>query len=186
MLDSKPIAVLVALALTLSIAASGCGSPTPPAPASKPAAPEAAAHSDDHGHDHGDHGDHVHPATLAEGVEQLQKALATITTSLATGANDAADDAVHEVGHLLEDLEQLVDKQEWTAEVKETGRKALAELTECFDKLDQALHAAEGEGESALNVLGSVTERIGKAIVSLGELIKVDSTPDNPTAKEAP
>lgn len=186
MLESKHSTVSVALALTLSIAASGCGSPTPPAPVSKPAAPKAAAHSDDHDHDHGDHGDHVHPATLAEGVEQLQKALATITTSLAKGANDTADDAVHEVGHLLEDLEQMVEKQEWTAEVKETGRKAIADLTESFDKLDQALHAAEGEGESALNVLGSVTERIGKAIVSLGELIKVDSTPGSKTTKEVP
>jgi hypothetical protein len=181
MIRIPPSAVLVAL--TLSTIATGCGSPPPPAAAPKPGTTTKTNRADDHGHDHGDHD---HPATLAEGVEQLQKALATITSSLATGAKDAADDAVHDVGHLLEDLEQLVEKQEWTAEVKETGRKALAELTECFDKLDQALHAAEGEGESAVKVLGSVTERIGKAIVSLGELIKADSTSGTATNKEAP
>jgi hypothetical protein len=188
MIHTKTFAVVVAFAMTASMATIGCGSPTPTgaAPQAGPAGskPQASKpHADDHGHDHGDH---VHAATLAEGLEQLQKAMATITTSLATGAKDAADEAVHEVGHILEDLEQLVEKQEWTAEVKETGRRALAELTECFDKLDQSLHAAEGEGESALNVLGSVTERIGKAIVSLGSLIKADSTSGTTTSKEAP
>ncbi len=179
---TRTFAVVVACAMTASMAATGCGSQAPPAagPQAGPAA--GKPHAGDHAHDHGDH---VHAATLAEGLEQLQKALATITTSLATGAKDAADEAVHEVGHILEDLEQLVEKQEWTAELKETGRKALAELTECFDKLDQALHAAEGEGESALNVLGSVTERIGKAIVSLGGLIKGETPSDTTSTKEA-
>lgn len=181
MIPAKPASLVFAFALTLSMTATGCGSPTPPAGAPQPGAASTAAHSDDHGHDHGDH---VHPATLAEGVEQLQKALATITTSLATGAKDEADEAVHEVGHILEDLEKLVEKQTVTAELKETGRAALAELTDCFDKLDQALHAAEGEGESAVQVLGSVTERIGNAIVSLGALIKGEATPGESTTKE--
>jgi hypothetical protein len=181
MFHTTPATFVVALASTLIVTASGCGSPTPPAASPKPGPAVTHAHSDDHEHDHGDR---AHPATLAEGVEQLQKSLATITTSLATGAKDAADDAVHDVGHLLEDLEQLVEKQEWTAELKETGRTALAELTECFDKLDQALHAAEGEGESAVNVLGSVTERIGKAIVSLGALIKGEAASGDTTTKE--
>jgi hypothetical protein len=176
MVHAKPVSF--AFALTLSIMTTGCGSQaTPP----KPGPAASQAHSDDHGHDHGDH---VHPATLTEGVEQLQKALATITTSLATGAKDAADEAVHEVGHILEDLEPLVEQQEVTKELKEAGRTAIAELNECFDKLDQALHAAEGEGESAVKVLGSVTERIGKAIVSLGALIKGEAKPGDATTKE--
>jgi hypothetical protein len=72
-------------------------------------------------------------------------------------------------------METIVEKEAWAADVKELGRKSLAELNECFNKLDQALHAAEGEGESALNVLGTVTERIGKAIVSLGQLANGDA-----------
>jgi hypothetical protein len=182
MIHPRPVPLAFAFALSLAMSATGCGSPTtPPAGSPKPGPAADAAHSDDHGHDHGDH---VHPATLAEGVEQLQKALATITTSLATGAKDAADEAVHEVAHILEDLEGLVEKQDVTAELKETGRAAVGELNECFDKLDQALHAAEGEGESAVKVLGSVTERIGNAIVSLGALIKGEATPGDATTKE--
>jgi len=183
MIHTKGFAVLAALAMTATMSATGCGSPTPPANPPQAGPAPSKPHAADHGHDHGDH---AHAATLAEGLEQLQKALATITTSLATGAKGAADEAVHEVGHILIDLEELLEKQELTTEVKATGRKALAELTECFDKLDQALHAAEGEGESALNVLGSVTERIGKAIVSLGELMKTDSTSNATPNKEAP
>lgn len=154
--------------------ATGCGAPAP-AP-SKPAPIAANEHDHGHDHDHG-HGDHHGPATLAEGLTQLEKAVATITTGLSTGAKEAADDAVHEVGHLLGDLETLVAKQEWTAEVKEKGLEAIAELTDSFDKLDQSLHAGDGKGDAPLTVLGSVTERIGKAIMSLGDIIRETSKP---------
>ncbi len=174
------------LAVAILVGATGCN--TSERPAAKPAAtgkPAQQAHAQghEHGHDHG-HGDHAHPKTLEEGLAELETSVASIATALTTGAKDSADDAVHAVGHLLEDMENLVEKQNWTADVKATGRKAIAELTECFDKLDQSLHAAEGEGEAPVTVLASVTERIGKAIVSLGELIKGTNTSTDETSKE--
>ena len=137
------------LALAAAWIAGGC------APAAKPAAPAAKTADADHaGHD--DHADHVHPETLAEGIAELETAVKDVAEQLGSGAKEAADDAVHAVGHLLGDLE-------------EAGAKALAELGECFDKLDVAMHAAEGEGESPATVHASVSERVSAAVTVLKE-----------------
>lgn len=148
------------LALAAGWIAGGC------APAAKPAAKPAApvAKSAD-----ADHADHVHPETLAEGIAELETAVKDVAEKLGSGATEAADDAVHAVGHLLGDLEELLKKQELTADIKEAGTKALAELGECFDKLDVAMHAAEGEGESPATVHASVSERVMAAVTVLKE-----------------
>ncbi len=164
--------LLVPATAALFMMAIGCTKPEAPP---KPAAPSPAAAAD-HDHDHGDHDDkgHAHPETLAEGMEELQKSLADVAVTLVSGTKDAADDAVHDIGHLLGDLEGVLEKHDVSDDLKETGRKALAELTDCFDKIDQSLHAAEGESESPAEVYASVTERIGAAMKSLGELIAGD------------
>jgi hypothetical protein len=131
------------------------------APAAKPVAKTAAG-----GHDH-DHADHAHPETLAAGIAELEKVVKEVGEKLAAGATDAADDAVHAVGHLLEDLEGLLEKETLGADLKEGGRQALAELNACFDKLDEAMHAAAGEGESPADVHASVAERITAAVAAL-------------------
>jgi hypothetical protein len=159
-------ACLLAVVALLSLAV-GCNEPVAPP---KPAAPPAKV-VDDHDHDHGDHADHAHPETLAAGLAELTTSVADVAVKLTTGAKDAADDAVHDIGHLLGDLEGVLEKHDVSADLKEVGRKALAELTDCFDKIDQSLHAAEGEGESPAAVYASVTERIAAAMKSLGELI---------------
>lgn len=153
------------LALAAAWIAGGC------APAAKPAAPVAkSADADQTGQaSHDDHADHVHPETLAEGIAELETAVKDVAEKLGSGAKEAADDAVHAVGHLLGDLEELLKKQELTADIKEAGTKALAELGECFDKLDVAMHAAEGEGESPATVHASVSERVMAAVTVLKE-----------------
>jgi hypothetical protein len=156
---SRCLPLVPALALTLASCAPAAK------PAAKPAAAKPAA-----GHDH-DHGDHAHPETLAEGVAELEKVVKDVADKLGSGAKDAADDAVHAVGHLLEDLEGLLEKQPLTADLKEAGKKALAELTDCFDKLDTALHAAEGEGETPAAVHATVAERIGAAVTALKTML---------------
>jgi hypothetical protein len=139
----------------------GC-SPTP-APA-----PARVTHDD---HDHDGHGhddqDHDHPTTLAGGIAALAKAAAAVKAHLAEDAADEADDAVHTLGHLLEDLQGFVRKESLPAEAKAAATKAIDELFECFDKLDTALHAEPGKGDPPREVHASVADRIEAAIGSL-------------------
>lgn len=145
-------------------AAAGC-SPAP-APAPVPPAPPAAAEHDA-GHDH-DHADHDHPETLDAGIAALKKRAAEVAEHVAED-RDHADDAVHAVAHLLEDLPSLVRESALAEDGKAAATKAIDELLECFEKLDAALHAAAGEGDSPAEVHASVAERIGAAIKALEE-----------------
>ena len=149
--------------LILTWTATGC------APAAKPKEqPKAAAAAGDHDHDH-DHGDHDHPETLAAGIAELESTAKDIAAKLAAGSQDAADDALHAAGHLLEDLQGLLGKEkELSADAKTAGKKALDELFECFDKLDTAMHAGADEAkETVADVHTSVKERIEAALTSL-------------------
>lgn len=162
--------------LTASVAATilawttaGCA----PAP-TKPAAPAAAAgekaKADDKDHDH-DHGDHDHPETLAAGVAELEATAKDIATKLAGASQEAADDALHAAGHLVEDLRGLLDKEkDLSAEARDAGKKAFDELFDCFDKLDTAMHSGADEAKDKVaEVHASVKEKIEAALGSLKE-----------------
>lgn len=152
-----------ALLLGSVVVVSGC------APAATPPRVAATADHDHAGHDHGtkDAHDHEHPTTLAAGLVELEKLLGTVGEKLGTDAKDAADDAVHAAGHLLEDLRGLLQKENLAADVKEAGTKALDELFECFDKLDTALHAGADAKESPAEVHASLEERFKAALAAL-------------------
>ena len=148
-----PLLCCLLPALTVAIlawSAAGC------APAAKPKEQPKAAGGGDHDHDHGDHD---HPETMAAGVAELE----------ATGSQEAADDALHAAGHLLEDLQGLLAKEkDLSAEAKDAGKKSLDELFECFDKLDTAMHAGADEAKTTVaDVHASVKERIEAAVKSL-------------------
>lgn len=170
--SARESASLLALSVALGLAASGCGPSAPtavkttPAPATRPE--DTHDHDHDHDHDHGhDHGEHDHPETLAEGVAQLAEAAAAVEKHLAAGATDAADDVVHGVGHIIEDIQGLLPKENLTAEAKAAAAKALDEVFECFDKLDTALHAPAGKGEPPAEVHAGLKDRIAAAIKAL-------------------
>lgn len=156
-----PTGAFVALVIAVCLAAVGCK------PAGNPPAAQPAA---DHDHAHDDH--HDHPETLAAGVAELRKVAATIAAELSSGSREAADDAVHEVGHLLEDLSGLVADAKVPAELAATAKQAIADLEESFGKLDEALHAAEGQGESPAEVHASVKDRIESALGTLEKIEK--------------
>ena len=160
----SPCCLLPALAVAiLAWSAAGC------APAAKPKEqPKAAAAGHDHDHDHGDHD---HPETIAAGVAELESTAKDIATKLAAGSQEAADDALHAAGHLLEDLQGLLAKEkDLSAEAKDAGKKSLDELFECFDKLDTAMHAGADEAKTTVaDVHASVKERIEAAVTSLKE-----------------
>ena len=150
----------------------------------KPAA--KADHDHDHDHDHADekkppkpaaqspvaqgeddHDDHKHPETLAEGVKELEQLVGSVKEHLAADAKEKADDAVHLVGHLLEDFEKLVPAAKLSAEAEAGAKKAVAELYDCFDKLDVALHAEKGKADSPADVHKQLAERIEAALKQL-------------------
>lgn len=155
---------LVAMPALVALAVSGC---EPAAPTAVKTAP-AAKHDEAHDHDHG-HAEHDHPETLAEGIAQLSEAAAAVEKHLAARATDAADEVVHGVGHIIEDVQGLLPKENLSAEAKAAAAKALDELFECFDKLDTALHAPEGKGESPAEVHAGVKDRINAALEALRE-----------------
>jgi len=132
-------------------------------PAATP--PERAAV---HSHAH-DHADHRHPDSLAAGVAELESLVADIAGKMAAGATDAADDAVHGLGHLLEDLQGLLPKSALTAEARDAATKAIDDLYECFDELDTSLHAAPGKADPPAEVHARLKDRIAAAVEALKE-----------------
>lgn len=142
----------------------GCAPSTPTAPA---AAKPAAGH-DDHHHDH-DHGDHEEPETVAEGLAQLEKLCADVKAHLATGDHEKADGPVHMVGHLLEDLGELVAKEKPAVEAE--AKKALEAIFESFDKLDTVIHGADEEARKKLDY-AEHAPAIEAALAKLKELTK--------------
>jgi hypothetical protein len=155
----RPLPVVSVMA---AIALAGC---EPAAPPAAKTAPKAA-----HGHDH-DHADHDHPETLAAGVVQLAEAAAAVEKHLASGATDEADEVVHGVGHIIEDIQGLLPKENLSADAKAAAAKALDEVFECFDKLDTALHAPAGKGEPPAEVHAGLKSRIDAAIKSLKDAL---------------
>jgi hypothetical protein len=159
---------LFSVAVLACLITTGCSSSSPPAGPTAGKAPAAHDHADhaDHGHDHDEH-EHDHPESFAAGVVQLQATVAAVRKHLAAGAADAADDAVHALGHVIEDVQGLLSKENLGAEAKATAAKALDELFECFDTLDTALHAPEGKAKPPAEVHASLAERIDGAITAL-------------------
>lgn len=135
-------------------------------PAAVAAPPAAAPAPATHDHHH-DHGDHAHPTTLAAGVAELEQVTKSVKDHLAADSRAAADDAVHGLGHLLEDVQGLVRKTPLAADAKAAAAKALDDLFECFDTLDTALHAEPGKGRSPAEVHASVEGRIATALKAL-------------------
>lgn len=145
---------------------SGCSSSAPPAPA-KP----AAAHDHDHGHDHDGH-DHDHPETFAAGIAELASQATLVKNHLAAGKTEAADDVVHAVGHLIEDVQGLLSKEKLGEKATAAASQALEDLFDCFDKLDTALHAPEGKSPPPAEVHAGLAERIDAALTTLRGTLK--------------
>lgn len=163
---SRLVALLAPLMLLAPIV--GCSPAAKVPPGAKPAAAKSAGDDHDHGHDHGDH---AHPTTLAAGIAELEQAVADVAAKLAEGADDAADDAVHAIGHLVDDLRGLLAKQEGLADdAKAAGTQALDEIFTAFNTLDEAIHSdAEDAKAEVRKAHDSVKESIGKAVAALKE-----------------
>ena len=94
----------------------------------------------------GDHEGHDHPDSLADLVAELDRLAAVVRGGLEKGVREEADSAVHEFGHLVEDVEPLAKEAKLPEGVEATVVKAGSDLFDAFDKLDQAIH---GSGDVA-------------------------------------
>ncbi len=121
---------------------------------------------DDHDHDHDDHDDHEHPVTVAGGLDELEDVCRRVKESLAAGDLDKADDSVHMVGHLVEDLQKLVAESKPDADAAAAATKALDEIFDCFDAMDTALHSTDAEAARKLDY-AAYAPRIEAAIETL-------------------
>ena len=161
------VRLLVNLASVMLLAGViGCDSASPPAATVRPkaAAAQVADGHADHGHADHDH-DHDEPTSFADGVAKLKALGEDLAEKLASNAGEAADDAVHDIGHLLEAVREHATK----AGLTDAATKALDELEECFGKVDEAFHSAE-ENADPKKVLESVKERLDAAFKALTEV----------------
>ncbi len=131
----------------------------------EPAAPTAKQETKAEEHDHGDHG-HEHPETLADAVKQLEGISATIKAAFEKDDAEAAHEPLHEVGHLLEQVPDLVKKSSLDEATKAEVQKASDTLFESYSAVDEGMHGGEGKKYS------DVSEAIDGALKVLAEKAK--------------
>ncbi len=131
--------LLLASTACLGLVTLGC---TPPAAVETPTTikPPMAADDLEHAHEAG----HVHAETYAEGVAQVVALRNEIRDAFAKGEGASADNAVHEVGHALEDMTALAEKASLSKDDQVAVATAVESLLDAFEKVDEKLHGGDG------------------------------------------
>lgn len=151
---------LVCLLIVGLAALNGCTQSTPPSAGDS--AEQGAGHAHDpdhhdHQHDHDSNGKHVHdgerelgkhPQSYAEAVNKLDRLRTAIRDAFAADDTERADQSVHELGHLLEEIPSLADREAFTAAEQESIKQAVDVLFECFGDIDEKLHGQQGKAYS--------------------------------------
>ena len=172
----------------------GKGSPTPQQTAPAPAPPRAAVAShDEHDHDEHDHDEHDHehdhpafePAkTIAEAIARVKALGADVQKAMAAQEVDLADDLVHSVGRVIEDLHAKIAAAELDTKAREAATAAADSIFDAYEKLDTALHGAEEEIkkidfaaylptlDSATNTLDDLFQTVEEAVTGEGKAEK--------------
>ena len=116
----------------------------------------------------GEHDDHhkdePHPETFGEAVDAVVEMNAEIKAAFAKDDKEAAHDPLHEVGHVLEEMDELAAKAELSDEQLASVKKAVEQLFESFGAVDAVMHGKEGKTydevssqiDESLNVLKSM------------------------------
>ena len=125
-----------------------------------PPKPPVMAGNHDHGHEHG----HDHPETLAAAFAEVTELRDTVRDAFKEGDKDTAHGPLHDVGHLLEDLEGLVQEAELSDEAKATIKTNIDTLFESFGAVDDKMHDSE-EGSD----YSEVSEKIDTAIAAIAK-----------------
>lgn len=104
---------------------------------------------------------HKHAATYAEAVTMLTGLRDQIRDAFAKGDALAADPAVHEIGHALEDVSELAKGASLSEEDQVAVGVAVEKLLDAYGAIDEKIHSSEevkydevaGEIDSAMETL---------------------------------
>lgn len=153
---------LASLALLSAVLVPGCQD-APPAPV-----------ADTHEHGEGHH----HPETLADALTELTELRDTIRDAFAADDTDKAHDPLHEVGHIIEVVQELAEKEKLPEERLAIVKSSTEELFNAFGEVDKTMHG--GEGSTYKDVSG----KIDAAMVALKAAITGEA-PAEPAAAPA-
>jgi len=153
---------LASLALLSAVLVPGCQD-APPAPV-----------ADTHEHGEGHH----HPETLADALTELTELRDTIRDAFAADDTDKAHDPLHEVGHIIEVVQELAEKEKLPEERLAIVKSSTEELFNAFGEVDKTMHG--GEGSTYKDVSG----KIDAAMVALKSAITGEA-PAEPAAVPA-
>ncbi len=156
------------------------------------AAPEATPqanqthddHDHDHDHDHGGHeeGAHGHPESFDAAVTDIVAKRDAIKTALEADDLKQADGPVHEIGHVLGELEALATKQGLDGDKLKTVQSARDALFGAFAELDKTIHG-KTDGKSWKDV----AVEIDAAVSQLQTLVTAATTTEEaPSTGAAP
>lgn len=143
------LAFCVALCLS-SLSLIGCG---------------PAAQHDHHGHDHGGE-KHAHPETFAAAVTELAELRDKVREAFAKKETQQADELVHDVGHLLEEVGELAEKEKLPPADVLAIKSVVSELAGHFEEVDKQLHGEKGKSYD------EVAKAVDAAIAKLTERVK--------------
>ncbi len=141
-----------ALALSLGLIVQlGCGSAQPPAPK--------------HNHVH-DHAKHDHDETLVGEVKHLQELNAKLRDAFAKKDLKSADELVHEVGEVLEEVHEFAEKEKLEGAALLNVKGLASTLQGHFKELDKQFHGEKGKPYEELS------KPIDDAVAKLVEAVK--------------
>jgi hypothetical protein len=83
---------------------------------------------------------HKHPETLQEALTELSEVYTTVKTAFESNKVDDAHGPLHDVGHLLGDMEKMVEKSELDADAKSKVEAGVKSLIDSFGKIDDMFH----------------------------------------------
>lgn len=160
---------LLCLFVAVAYSMAGCASESDVPPG--PAVMVDDHHDHDHGHGHDE--DHHHPETFAAAVAELTEMRNTIRDGFAKNDEEAAHGPLHEIGHLLETLEELGKKQGIAGDDLAALKTNVETLFNAFGDVDKTLHGGEGSTYS------EVSEKIDAALAAITAMVKEDAHADH-------
>ena len=148
------------------LSASGCdnGAASGPTAGKSPPSPAAKHDGQDHYEAHEDS-----PQSYGEAVTKLVALRDKMRDAFAAKNDEEAHEPLHEVGHLLESLPRLADKQTPAIDA-ESIKQTTDELFDLFSKVDEKMHGAEGAAYS------DVASQVDAGVERLQNLIPDDAT----------
>lgn len=134
-------------------------------------APETAHVEEDHQHEH------AHAETLAEAVTELNELHSEIAKAFTADKPDDAHDALHDVGHVLEELAPFAKNEKLPDDRVAAIETAVTTLMDGYGELDKTMHGAEGKSWS------EVSASIDEALKSIKAAVSGEAAPSaEPTA----